>query len=229
MHPGIVDVGVERRRGKHRQLLRGVQALHVESGIGFGVAKALGFGEGGGEILAIVFHRREDVVGSAVDNAGQQVPPVRREAGVQRLHDGNAAGHGCLVANRQAFGRRQGEQRVAACSQERFVGRNHRAPGPQTGFHQSAGGVFATDQLHHHIHGALRQTRQVRAERRAAQVNVRFGCAAGDVRQRYPPPSTRRDGVAVPRQQPHHACAHRAKAGQADPQCRRSHGSKRAA
>ena len=69
MYAAEVDVRVEGRRRQHRQLLRGVQAFHVEGGIGFRVAEALGFGKGGGEILPVVLHRREDVVGGAVDDA----------------------------------------------------------------------------------------------------------------------------------------------------------------
>ena len=223
MHAGEVDARVERERGQHGELLCGVQSFHVERGVGFGVTEALRFGEGGREIPVVVLHGGENVVGRAVDNPRQHVQPVRGQPGPHGVDDGDAAGHGGLVAERQALGVREREERVAAHGQHRLVGRDHRPPGAQARLDQITCRRVAADQFHDHVHGIGRQSGQIRAERGTVQVDVRFWRAAGDAAQRYRPAGPGGNGVAVARQQVRDAGTDGAKAGQADPQGGRLH------
>ena len=81
------DPGVERDGGQDRGLGRGVVALDVGGRVGLGVAQRAGVGQGVRVVGAGAVHRRQDVVGGAVDDAGH---PQHRVAG-QRL--GQRADH----------------------------------------------------------------------------------------------------------------------------------------
>ena len=71
VHPGKLKVRVKSQRRQDGQLVGGVNALHIKGGVGFGKAQFLRLGQRLGEGGALLRHRGQDVVGGAVDDAGQ--------------------------------------------------------------------------------------------------------------------------------------------------------------
>ena len=71
VHPGKLKVRVKGQRRQDGQLVGGVNALHIEGGVGFSKAQFLRLGQRLGKGGALLRHRGQDVVGGAVDNAGQ--------------------------------------------------------------------------------------------------------------------------------------------------------------
>jgi hypothetical protein len=66
---GEIDLGAERRAGQHRELVRGIDAVDVEAGIGLGVARRLRLGQHDVEVAAGLAHGAQDVVAGAVEDA----------------------------------------------------------------------------------------------------------------------------------------------------------------
>ena len=74
-----------------RQLVRGVDAVDIEGGIGLGIALGLRFRQDGAEIRAALFHIGQDEIAGAVENARDALDRVRRGPLAQSLHDRNTA------------------------------------------------------------------------------------------------------------------------------------------
>jgi hypothetical protein len=90
--------------GAHqRGLVRGVHAFDVEGRVGLGIAQALRLLQHHVEVQALVAHLGQDEVGGAVDDAGDPLDAVGRQALAQRLDDGDAAGHRGLEGHHHAL------------------------------------------------------------------------------------------------------------------------------
>jgi len=134
--------------GAHqRGLVRGVHAFNVESGVGLGVAQALGFFQHHVEVQALVAHFAQDEVGGAVDDAGQPLDAVGRQAFAQGLDDGDATGHGGFKRHHHALGAGGGKNFGAVHGQQRLVGRHHVFASRNGLQHQGLGNAVAADQL----------------------------------------------------------------------------------
>ena len=229
MHAGGIDCGVERQCGEDGELLRGVDAVDVERRIGLGIAQPLRFGQRVGEAAAFFFHGGEDVVGSAVDDAGQGVHAVGGEAGAQRLDDGNAARHRAFEAERQAPFPGAGEERVAAGGEQRLVGGDDVLAGGNGVLHQRLRRAVAADQLQEHVDVVACQRAQFGVELRAAERDVRLRRAAGHAGQLDWASGAFGDGVSILDQEPGNAGADGAKARQTDSQGSQSFAACRAA
>ena len=66
----------EGQRRQQRQLVRGVDAVDVEGGVGLGVAQALRLGQHVGELAPGLAHRGQDEVAGAVEDAVDAQDPV---------------------------------------------------------------------------------------------------------------------------------------------------------
>ena len=88
----------EGQRGQQRQLVRGVDAVDVEGGVGLGVAQGLRLGQHVGELAAGLAHRGQDEIAGAVEDAEDALDPIGRQPLAQRLDDRDAAGDGGLEA-----------------------------------------------------------------------------------------------------------------------------------
>ncbi len=97
-----VEAGVEGQRGEDGGLGGGVMAFDVGCGVRFGVAEALGLGEGVGELRAGGVHLVQDEVGGAVHDAQDPGDAVAGEAVADGAQDRDGAGHGCLVGQLDA-------------------------------------------------------------------------------------------------------------------------------
>ena len=218
MHAVGVDGGVERERGEDGELLRGVDAFHVEGWIGLGIAQPLRFRQRVFEAAAFLFHGGEDVVRGAVDDAGQGVDAVGGKAAAHGVDDGDAARHRPFEAERQAPFLGAGEERIAAGGEQRLVGGDDVLAGGDGVLHQRLRRAVAADQLHQHVDVVAGERAQLGVELGAVQGDVRLGRAAGGAHQFDWASSTGRDGVSILDQEPGDTAADGAKPRQADSQ-----------
>jgi hypothetical protein len=86
-----------------RKLVRGIDALDVEGGIGLGIALGLRLAQHIGKVGAGVLHGGEDVIAGAVEDAVDPLDPVGRRAFAQALDDRDAARHRRLETQRHAL------------------------------------------------------------------------------------------------------------------------------
>ena len=131
--------------------MRGVDALDVEGRIGLGVAHALRLGQHRGEGQPLVAHLRQDEVGGAVDDAGDPLDAVGRQAFAQRLDDGDAAADRGLEGDHHALLLRGGEDVVAVLGEQRLVGGDHVLAVGDRLQHQVLRDAGAADQLDHDV------------------------------------------------------------------------------
>ena len=101
VHPEAV-----RKRGENTGLVLRVVAVNVQVRRRFGITLLLGVGQDGGEVRALMFHARQDVIAGAVDNAVNRGKLVGHETFAQGLDNGNAAADaGLIIQVCAAFGR----------------------------------------------------------------------------------------------------------------------------
>ncbi len=84
-------MGAEGEAGEDRKLVRGVDAVDVEAGIGLGVAERLRLGQDFGEVAALGLHLGQDEIAGAVEDAIDAGDLVRGGAFAQALDDRDAA------------------------------------------------------------------------------------------------------------------------------------------
>ncbi len=217
VHGREIDARAESHAGEDRELVRGVDAVDVEAGIGLGVAELLRVGQHVGERLARFAHPGEDVVAGPVEDAVDAAQPVARQPLADRLDDRNAARDGGFVGDGQAlrFGR-EGELR-AKMREQRLVGGDDVPPRVEGGFHRRArDAVRPADQLDHDV--ALRLARHlggvvVPSDARQIEPPVFLArpCGHGDHTQR--PPAAPGDQRAIGVDQLEDAGTDRAEAG----------------
>ncbi len=98
LHPGEIDLAAEGDAREDGKLVGRVNPVDIEAGIRLGIAQALGIGEHIGEFAAGLAHDREDVVAGTVEDAIDAVDPIAGQPFPEGLDDGDAAGHGRLIA-----------------------------------------------------------------------------------------------------------------------------------
>ena len=134
-------------RAEDRQFRARVVAFDVVGGIGLGVAKLLRPGQRIGKGGAGRLHAGEDVVAGAVEDAGDPLDAVARDAVAQGADHGDAAGDGRFKAQVPPLVAGQPQQLAAVVCDELFVGRDDRAPGLESAAHPRTGGVASADEL----------------------------------------------------------------------------------
>ena len=137
--------------GEDGELVRGIDALDVDGGIGLRVAEALRFGEHHVERQPLVAHLRQDVVAGAVDDSGDPLDAVRAEALADRLDDGHAARDRRLEGDHHALGVRAREDLGAVLGEQRLVGGDHVLAAVDRLEHQLACVGVAADELDHDV------------------------------------------------------------------------------
>jgi hypothetical protein len=202
-----VDLAAEGERGQDGQLVRGVDAVDIEAGIGLGVAQVLRLGQDLVELAAGLAHGAEDVVAGAVEHAVDAPDAVGRQALAQALDDRDAAGYGRLVGERRP-GRLGGAREAGAVVREqRLVGGDHVVARRDRALDDRLGHALgAADQLQHHVYlGIGRHGHRVVEPARPREID-RPGLAAlagRDRRDHDLPAAARRDQRAVLLDQPH--------------------------
>ena len=210
----------EGERRQDGQLVRRVDAVDVEGGVGLGVAQLLGVGQDFGEFPAAFAHLRQDVVAGAVENAGDALDAVGGQAFADRLDHRDAAGDRGLEGERDVVFLGQGGQGGAVHREHRLVGGDHRPAGGERGFHQGAGGaVGAADQFQHHVHvGVGGQRHRILVPAQAGDGHLAFlgAVAGGHGGDGDGAAGAGGDQVGIVAQQLQHAGADGAQAGDGD-------------
>ena len=118
----IRNPGAKRQRGQQRNLLRRINAVHVETRIGFGISQGLGFPQHLLEIQPVVAHLAQDVIRRAVDDAGNGEKLIGYEAFFDGPDDRNTPTHAGFEPNIAPEGAGRCEDFAAVPRQQRFVG-----------------------------------------------------------------------------------------------------------
>ena len=218
--PAKFDLGAERGAGQHRELVRGVDAVDVEAGIGLGVARRLRLGQHDVEVAAGLAHGGQDVVAGAVEDAVEPAHAVADQPLAQRLDDRDAAGDRRLEGEDAALLLGQGGDLGAMHGQQRLVGGDDVLARAQRGLHQPArDAARAADQLDHDVDvGRGGERQRILLPAHAGEVDVALlGLAARAHRDQLErPAAAQRQQPAVLGQKLDDACAHGAEAGDAD-------------
>ena len=134
---------------ENRQLLHRVAAIDIHRRIGFGVAAALGVGQGGGIARAAIFHLREDEIAGAVQDAVDRNDLIRGQTLIDVGNDRNSAGHGRLECDRAICFPSGFEQFRAMLGQKGLVGRDDVFAARQQFEHDRAGRFQSANQMGH--------------------------------------------------------------------------------
>ncbi len=78
------------------QLMGGVDALHIQGGVCFGIPEFLGLFQNLGKVQPLLSHLRQDVVGGPVQNAEDDLDLVGHQPFFQRTDDGDPPSHAPL-------------------------------------------------------------------------------------------------------------------------------------
>ena len=147
--------GAKADGGEDRRLAGGVEAVDVGGRVGLGVALGLGVGEHVGVIGALGVHARQDVVGGAVENAGDGQDLVAHQVVLERAHDGDAAAAAGLALNLHAACARLLGERLDMTAQQGLVGRDDVLAVLEGGGKDLGRGVLAADQLDDDVDGGV--------------------------------------------------------------------------
>ena len=217
---GIVHAPCE--ADKQHELVRGVEPVDVQRGIGLGVALFLRFGEGRGEVDALAGHFRKDIVAGAVQNAFERSDMVPGKAFLQRLDDGDAARHAGFIEQSGALFVGQPEQAFAFFREQGLVGGDDLFALCEAARDELLGRVDAAHQLDDHVnvgivgkgHGIGRQAHALR------KIAFTVRIADGDSLQIKVAAGAGPDFFGVFGQQAHKAAADGSESGQSDIQGR---------
>ena len=220
MHAGEIDLGAERGSGQHGELVRGIDAVDVEAGVGLGIARRLRLGQHGLEVAAGLAHRGQDVVAGAVEDAVEAPHAIADQAFAQCLDDRDAARDRRLERQDAALLLGQGRELGAMQGEQRLVGGDDMLARAQRRLHQTTRhAAGAADELDDDVDvGRRRERHGIALPAHARHVDVTLAgfapCADGDDLER--PPAAQRQEPAVLGQKFDDACANGAEAGDAN-------------
>ncbi len=140
-----------RQRSEDDRLVRGIAAIHIERGIGLGIARRLRLGERSGEAHLILRHPREDVVARAVDDAVDRLDVVADEGLANRFDDRNPTTDRRLEEHRHAMRRRRREDLFAVLGEQRLVAGDHDFLPLDRAENEPQTFLFPAHQLHHDL------------------------------------------------------------------------------
>jgi len=89
----------EGQGGQDGELMGGISPLHVEGGVGLGIAQALGILEHLAKPFLFLGHPGQDVVGGPVQDREDRDDPVGHQPFSEGADDGDAPAHACLKAD----------------------------------------------------------------------------------------------------------------------------------
>ena len=117
------NAGAKADGGEDGRLAGGIEAVDVGGRVGLGIALGLCIGEHVGVIGALGVHARQDVVGGAVEDAGDGQDLVAHQIVLKRAHDGDAAAAAGLALNLHAARARLLGECLDMTAQQGLVGR----------------------------------------------------------------------------------------------------------
>ncbi len=212
--------GAEGEAGEDRQLVRGVDAVDVEAGIGLSEAQRLRLGEHFGKIASLRFHLGEDEIAGAVENAIDARDLVRGSPFAQPLDDGDAAGDRRLEFERDLGGFGRAGKFQSVMREHRLVGGDEALAAAECRpGERERRAIRAADQFDHHVRlRVMREGGRVIDPFEAADINAAvLGAVArgnrDDLDRAASAPGNQR---AIGIDQPDHAAADSTEAGQCD-------------
>src|SRR5205823_9108460 len=143
--------GVERQRREDRRLRRGVEALDVGGRVGFGVPERGRLLQRLGEPGAGGVHRGQDVVGGAVDDAGDPDDPVAVQRLAQRPQQRDGTRDGGLEVQVGVAVRGRVVQGTAVLGEQRLVRGDDALAGTEGLDQPGPGRLDAADDLDDHV------------------------------------------------------------------------------
>jgi len=148
--PVELQRNTEGDRRQDSQLVRGIDAFHVETRVGLGVTQALRLGQHVGEVRTLVPHFGKNEIAGAIDDAGQPLDAVTGQAFANGLDDRNAAGDSGLERHHHPILLRGREDLVAVRCDQRLVGRDHVLAVGDRLQHQRTRRLIATHEFNDH-------------------------------------------------------------------------------
>jgi hypothetical protein len=198
-----VELAAEGHGGQQRQLVRGIDPLHVEGGIGLGVPQLLGPLEHDLERLLGALHLTEDVVGGTVQDAEHAADLIRRQPLAQGAQHRDPPGDGRLEAHLHALLRRSPQNLRAVGREQRLVRRHHVLAGRDGLERQAARDVVAPDELDDDVdlRGGDQPLRiGVEVNTRKVHATVAFGLDVGNAHQTQRKAQASSDDVGAARE-----------------------------
>ena len=107
------------------QLVCRINPLHIKGRVSLGITQLLCFFQHIGKVTPLVAHLGKDEIAGAVNNAGEPLDFVGREALTQRLDNGNTAGDRRLKGHHDTLVLCCSKNLVAMHGNQRLVGRHH--------------------------------------------------------------------------------------------------------
>lgn len=128
MHLVQFDPAIKGQGGQDSDFISGIEAIDISTGVGFGIAQLLGIGEDLGKVAAFLLHPGENIVGRAIENAGDGANAVGPQGLFQGLNHRNPASDGSFEhdVHPRFIGRR--ENFIPIPGNHRFVGCHHMLP-----------------------------------------------------------------------------------------------------
>jgi hypothetical protein len=211
---GLLELqrNAEGNRRQDGQLVRGIDAFHVEGRIGFGVTQALRLGQHVGEIRAAVAHLGENKIAGAIDDAGQPLDAVTGQAFTDGFDDRNAAGHGGFERHHHTLFLRGRENLVAVRGDHRLVRGHYMFAVLDSLEHQRARWLVTTHEFDHHLNlGIINHFLRVSGEANTIgrTVAFTFQVAGRGMHHADSAPGAALDFVSIARQHVHRAAADR--------------------
>ena len=147
-----VDLGAERERGEDRELVRGVKTADVECRIGLGIAKLLSLVEADLERKILDLHARENVVAGAIEDTGNPLNRIARQALSESLDDGYAAAHCCFEEQLSARSLGHARELETVRREHRLIRGDDGSPARQRGFDGvESNSLGAADQFNENV------------------------------------------------------------------------------
>ena len=197
--------------------MRRVDAVDVEGRVGFRVAKLLRFLQHLREFALLLAHRGQDVVAGAVEDAGDALDAVRRQALAHGLDGRDAAGDRGFEGECDALGLGCLGKGRAMHREQRLVGGHDMLAGGERRLDQRLGGtVGPADAFHHNLDlriGGERHRILVPAQAGKRDAAVTRPVAGGDGGDGDRPSGARGDDVRIRAQHVDDPGADRSQAG----------------
>ena len=147
------NAGAKADGGEDGRLAGGVEAVDIGGRVGLGIALGLRVGKHVSVIGALGVHARQDIVGGAVEDAGDGQDLVTHQVVLERADDGDAATAAGLALNLHAAHTRLLGERLDMTAQQGLVGRDDVLAVLEGGGEDLGRGVLASDELDDDIDG----------------------------------------------------------------------------
>ena len=156
----LVDVvgghaGAKADGGEDGRLAGGIEAVDVGRRVGLGVALGLGVGKHVGVIGTLGVHARQDVVGGAVEDAGNGQDLVAHQVVLERADDGDTAAAAGFALDLNAALTRLLGKRLDMTAEQGLVGGDDMLAVLKSGGENLGRGVLAADQLDDDVDGGV--------------------------------------------------------------------------